>query len=82
MLPRILYAINMIVIGYVLNIAAIVLNYLDADKDGIALALVSFIAAYFSESTYAFGTNYPIVTRVLQYVSIAACGLSLAVWYF
>lgn len=82
MLPRLLYAINMIAIGYVLNISGMVLNYLDADKDGIALALVSFIAAYFSESTYVFGTNHPMLTRVLQYVSIIACGLSLAFWYF
>lgn len=81
MLPRLLYAINMIVIGYVLNIAAIVLNYLDADKNGIALALISFAAAYFSESTYVFGTNHPNITRALQYISIFACGLSLALWY-
>ena len=82
MLPRLLYAINMIAIGYVLNISGVVLNYLDVDKDGIALALISFAAAYFSESTYVFGTNYPAVTRVLQYISIIACALSLAFWYF
>lgn len=82
MLPRLVYAINAIVLGYVLNIASIALNYADAEKDGIALALVSFIAAYFSELSYVHGTNYPIITRILQYVSIAACALSLAVWYF
>jgi len=82
MLPRLVYAINMIVIGYVLNIAGIVLNYLDADKDGIALALISFAAAYFSEMAYVYGTNRPWLTRFFQYVCIIACGSSLAVWYF
>lgn len=82
MLPKILYAINAIVLGYVLNISALLLNFADADKNGIALALLSFIAAYFSESAYAHGTNYPMVIRVMQYISIIACGLSLAFWYF
>lgn len=81
-MPRILYAINTIILGYVLTLAALVLNFIDGDRNGMALALLSFAAAYFSEGAYVHGTNYPRVIRAIQYVSIAACGLSLAVWYF
>lgn len=81
-LPTILYAINSIVLGYVLTLSAIVLNHIDGDRIGVALALTSLGAAYFSERDYVFGTTRPKVTAALQIVSITACAASLAVWFF
>ena len=81
-LPTILFAINSIVLGYILNLSGIVLNYLDGEKVGVALALTSFAAAYFSERDYVFGTRFPKVTAMLQIISITACAASLAVWFF
>lgn len=80
--PQLFFAINTVILGYALTIASLILNYLDADKTGMALVIVSWIAAYFADLAYVWGTNHPLLTRTLQYVSIAACGLSLAVWYF
>lgn len=81
-LPTIIYAINTIVLGYVLTLSGLVLNYLDGNKIGVALALLTLAAAYFSEQDYVYGTNYPAKTVVLQLISITACAASLAVWFF
>lgn len=81
-LPTIVYAINTIVLGYVLTLSGLVLNYLDGNKIGVALALLTLAAAYFSEQDYVYGTKYPAKTAALQLISITACAASLAVWFF
>jgi len=81
-MPKLFFAINTVILGYALTITALILNYLDADKIGVSLVIVSWIAAYFAETAYVWGTNHPMLTRIFQYVSIIACGLLLAVWYF
>ena len=81
-LPTIVYAINAIVLGYILTLSGLVLNYLDGSKIGVALAILTLAAAYFSEQDYIHGTKYPSKTAALQIISITACAASIAVWFF
>jgi len=74
--------INAIVLGYVLTFSILILNHLDGDKIGVALALASFAAAYFAEVDYADKRKPTWFAFALQIVSILACAASYAVWLF
>lgn len=74
------FVLNLLLLGYVITITSLVLNFLDGNKEGIALVLLSWGAAYFADTTYLYGKT--MFSNVMQFVSIAACALSLAVWYF
>lgn len=81
-MPPILYLINAITLGYCVTLASFLLNFDDGNKTGMLLVIIAWAAGYFSDSTYAYGTNYPRFVRALQYITIAATTLSVAVWYF
>ena len=81
-MPLLVFLINAMILGYVLNFSGLILYYLDGNKIGVLLSLLSFAAAYFSERDFAFDTDHPKVTYAMQIMSILFCAMSLGVWFF
>lgn len=75
-----LHLINTIIIGYVLTLSGLVLNTIDGNKVGAAMALLSFAFAYFHERDYAYGTKFPKVTLAMNVLSVLFCAMSLFAW--
>lgn len=79
---NIIRLINIIILGYILNLSGLFLNLIEGNKTGATFALLSFAFAYLSEGDYISGTNYPRITTCYQFLCILFCAASIAVWFF
>lgn len=75
-----LHHINVIVIGHILALTALLLNYFDNVQIGVVFAVLTYAASYFAESGYAEGTNHPKIVQGIGWSSIGFCALSYIAW--
>lgn len=77
-----LYHINALILGYTLNFTALFLNHEDGNKAGVALVVLSFALAYFSELAYVHGTNYPKIIAFMQHACVLSTTAAIVLWLF